>query len=68
MFPCFYIYTQEENYSKNVASLSTSISSLNIKENQSDGNEQAPEEAWEGESYEYDKAFNGDRIYLKFKK
>ncbi|PWA74006.1 Programmed cell death protein 2, C-terminal [Artemisia annua] len=37
---------KEENYSKNVASLCTSISSLNIKEDQSDGNEQAPEEAW----------------------
>nr|GEW13883.1 programmed cell death protein 2, C-terminal [Tanacetum cinerariifolium] len=58
----------EDNYSKNVASLSTSISLLNIKENQTDGNEQAPEEAWEGESYEYDKALNADRTYLKFKK
>ncbi|KAL8246668.1 hypothetical protein R6Q59_007884 [Mikania micrantha] len=65
---CFYTYTQTDNCSKDIASMSASISSLNIKENESDGNEHAPEEAWEGESYEYDRALSADRTYLKFKK
>ncbi|KAI7756886.1 hypothetical protein M8C21_027921 [Ambrosia artemisiifolia] len=68
VFACFYVYTQDENYSKSVASVSASISSLNIKENQNDGNEHEPEEVWEGETYEYDRALSADRTYLKFKK
>ncbi|KAI3518931.1 hypothetical protein L1887_07831 [Cichorium endivia] len=65
VLPCFYIYTQEENYVEDAASLYKSISIHNIKEDKKDdGNE----EAWEGESYEYDRTLNADRIYLKFKK
>lgn len=42
-------------------------STLSIKEKQSN-NDQEQQEAWGDESYEYDKALNVDRAYLKFKK
>ena len=59
MLPCFYIYTQEEKYLKDK---NTPV--VNIKEKVIDGDD----EVWEGETYEYDRAVNADRIYLKFKK
>ncbi|XP_009601587.1 probable 20S rRNA accumulation protein 4 [Nicotiana tomentosiformis] len=66
VIPCFYIYTEEEKFSKKDVSVSSKgiLSPIKDKENDPD----TPEETWEVEDYEYDRALNADRIYLKFKK
>ncbi|KAL8151870.1 hypothetical protein V2J09_021678 [Rumex salicifolius] len=67
VLPCFYTYDEVEKSTKDLISMSASCSSLsnNKKKYEKDDH---PQEAWEEESYEYDRALSADRTYLKFKK
>ncbi|KAF9615114.1 hypothetical protein IFM89_021685 [Coptis chinensis] len=66
--PCFYIYPQDESLPGKFSVVCSNISSLSIKENAGDTDDQREEEKWEEEGYEYDRALFVDRTYMKFKK
>nr|GMC63071.1 probable 20S rRNA accumulation protein 4 [Ipomoea batatas] len=67
VLPCFYIHAEEEKFSKESSSACSKDTLLSIKEQNADS-DHSKDEMWEEESYEYDRAPNADRIYLKFKK
>ncbi|KAG0449987.1 hypothetical protein HPP92_026996 [Vanilla planifolia] len=66
--PCFYVYPQEENTFRDISgAVFANFATCSLKGDDSvDAHNE--EEAWEGETYEYDKSLGADRTYLKFKK
>ncbi|GFQ03772.1 programmed cell death protein 2-like [Phtheirospermum japonicum] len=68
VLPCFYIHTREEKRSKQAASGSSKTPLLSVQECDYGSEDRSNGETYEEENYEYDRALNADRTYLKFKK
>ncbi|XP_057530946.1 probable 20S rRNA accumulation protein 4 isoform X2 [Amaranthus tricolor] len=70
VLPCFYLYNQEDGSSQELSAVCSTYPLLSDKDALVNNYYNCPieEEIWEEEGYEYDKALNADRTYLKFKK
>ncbi|XP_051114699.1 uncharacterized protein LOC127240203 isoform X2 [Andrographis paniculata] len=68
VMPCFYIYSQAEKLSKQVTPKTFEGTLSSLQECKSNSEDNSDGETYEEENYEYDRALNADRTYLKFKK
>ncbi|KAF3792531.1 Programmed cell death protein 2-like [Nymphaea thermarum] len=66
VMPCFYIYIGKESTLQNVSCLSAACSVSTKGSGHFDSAED--KDSWEAEDYEYDRALDVDRTYMKFKK
>eukprot|EP00897_Mesotaenium_endlicherianum_P000688 jgi/Mesen1/1061/ME000123S00230 len=76
VLPCFYVYAQEEEGEAAVGHCHAASSRVppdaallpDSAEGGGGSGAEGGRESWDGEQYEYDRALNADRLFLKFKK